>query len=141
KLTTKPPKTERSRRTIKLPTSLIPELVRHRKEQSAMRLKLGLGKDSADLVFTSPKGEMLDPNCFSEAFTREVAAAGVAPITFHGLRHTHISHLLRRGVPVHIVSARAGHAKASTTLDMYAHLLAGDDDQAAEQMDEMLRLK
>jgi hypothetical protein len=48
---------------------------------------------------------------------------------------------LRRGVPVHAVSARAGHTKASTTLDMYAHLLGGDDDQAAEQADEMLRSK
>src|SRR5262249_37324906 len=50
-----------------------------------------------------------------------------------------LTHLLRRGLPVHVVSARAGHATASTTLDMYAHLLNGDDDRAAEQIDEMLR--
>jgi integrase len=137
----RPSKTERSRRTIKLPPSLLPELARHRKEQASIRLKLGLGKDPAGLLFTSPEGDMLDPTSFTEAFTRQVAAAGVTRITFHGLRHTHITHLLRRGLPVHVVAARAGQAKASTTLDMYAHLLGGDDDRAAEQVDEMLALK
>jgi integrase len=51
------PKTDRSRRTVTLPESLLRELARHKKEQAAMRLKLGLGKDAADLVFTSPEGE------------------------------------------------------------------------------------
>ena len=51
------PKTERSFRTINLPASLLPELIQHRKEQAALRLKLGLGK--SDLVFTSPEG----PSC------------------------------------------------------------------------------
>jgi integrase len=81
---------------------------------------------------------MLDPTCFSEAFTRAVAAAGVKAVTFHGLRHTQITHL-RSGVPVHVVSARAGHTRASITLDIYSHLLGGDDDHAAERAEEMLR--
>ena len=60
-------------------------------------------------------------------------------MTFHGLRHAHITHLLRRGVPVHVVSARAGHAKASITLGRYSHLLSGDDDMAAEQAETILK--
>jgi integrase len=43
------------------------------------------------------------------------------------LQHTHITHQLRAGVPVHIVSARAGHANANITLGTYAHLLGSDD--------------
>ena len=39
----------------------------------------------------------------------------------------------------HIVSARAGHARASITLDTYSHLMTGDDASAAMQADEMLR--
>jgi hypothetical protein len=42
-------------------------------------------------------------------------------------------------VPVHVVSARAGHAKASITLDTYSHLIGGDDARAAEVADAMLR--
>ena len=73
---------------------------------------------------------MLDPNYVTDTFVKEVAAAGLKPITFHGLRHTHITLLLKSGVPVHVVSARAGHAKASITLDTYSHLLGGEDDHA-----------
>jgi len=137
KIIVKAPKNERSRRTIKLPAALLPELTCHRKEQSAQRLRLGLGKDEADLVFTSPLGGMLDPQYFTEAFVREAGIAG-KKVTFHALRHTHITHLLRAGVPVHVVAARAGHAKPSVTLDVYSHLLGGDDDRAAEEADKML---
>ena len=58
KLGVKPPKTERSARTIKMPSAVIIELERHRKEQLEQRLKVGLG-GRPELVFTSPLGEML----------------------------------------------------------------------------------
>jgi integrase len=70
KLVVGEPKTERSRRTVSLPASLMPELTRHRKEQATWRLKLGMGKDSADLVFTTTLGAMIDPTAFSEASPR-----------------------------------------------------------------------
>ena len=138
KLTTKTPKTDRSARTINLPASLLPVLELHRKEQLEQRLKLGLG-GRPDLVFTSPLGTMLKPDSFSEAFANKVAELDIKEITFHGLRHTHITHLLKSGVPVHVVSARAGHAKASTTLDTYSHLLGDEDAGAANKAEEMLQ--
>jgi integrase len=62
---------------------------------------------------------MIDPWALSSSFARAVAAVGIKRITFHGLRHGHITYLLRAGVPVHVVLARAGHARASITLDTY----------------------
>jgi integrase len=138
KVGVKTPKTERSARTIKLPSSLAPELERHRREQLEQRLKLGLGRRS-DLVFISPLGRMLNPDSFSKAFVKKVAEIEIKPITFHGLRHTHITLLLRSGVPVHVVSARAGHTKASITLDTYSHLLGGEDNDAAKQAEAILQ--
>ncbi len=82
---------------------------------------------------------MLRPDLISQAFANKVAGAGLKPITFHGLRHTHITLLLKSGVPVHVVSARAGHAKPSITLDAYSHLLGGEDNDAAKQSEEILR--
>jgi len=134
----KPPKTERSARTIKLPPALVDQLRHHYKEQLEQRLNLGLG-GRPELVCASPLGEMMDLNWVSEAFVKEVAAAGLKPITFHGLRHTHITLLLKLGVPVHVVSARAGHAKPSITLDTYSHLLGVEDNDAAKQAEEILR--
>ena len=63
------PKTERSHRTITLPAALVPELTRHRKEQSSQRLKLGLGKDRADLDFTNGEGKTIDPTVLSVCFS------------------------------------------------------------------------
>jgi integrase len=135
----KAPKTDRSRRVIRLPGSLVEELGRHRKEQSALRLRLGLGRDANDLVFTTSEGSMLRPNTFTEAFSHEAKRAGLKPVRLHSLRHSHLSMLLRSGVPVHAVAARAGHARASTTLDSYLHLLGGEDNRAADKADEILR--
>jgi integrase len=134
----KAPKTDRGRRTIDIPARLVEALKQHRKEQSAMRLRLGLGKDANDLVFTTLLGDMLYPNYVTEALATECKAAGVKRVRFHALRHTHLSLLLRSGVPVHTVAARAGHAKASTTLDNYAHLLGGEDGFAASIADAIL---
>jgi integrase len=91
------------------------------------------------LVFTSPVGTMLDLNYLTDAFRNEAQIALGRHANFHALRHTHITSLLRVGVPVHVVSARAGHSKSSTTLDVYAHLVASDDTHAARQADEALR--
>jgi hypothetical protein len=82
----------------------------HPGDARALQLKLGLGK--TDLVFTS-------------------RAAGLKT-KFHALRHLHITYLLRSDVPVHVVSARAGHSRASITLDAYSHLLGDEDELAAK---------
>ena len=135
RITIAPPKTRRSRRTIKVPAALIVELERHRREQLEQRLKVGLG-GRPELVFTNPTGQPITPKQLSEGFTAKAAA--IKPVTFHCLRHTHITHLLKAGVPVHIVSARAGHAKPSITLDAYSHLLGGEDNDAAKQAEAIL---
>lgn len=47
----------------------------------------------------------------------------ISKITMHGLRHTHASVLLYKGVSIHSVSKRLGHADIQTTLDNYVHVL------------------
>lgn len=51
--------------------------------------------------------------------------AGVKPRCFHALRHTHATILLSAGVHPKIVQERLGHAKITTTLDTYSHLVPG----------------
>jgi integrase len=46
---------------------------------------------------------------------------GVQKLSFHDLRHTAISHLIRAGADVAQVQRFAGHAKPSITLDLYVH--------------------
>jgi integrase len=51
-----------------------------------------------------------------------IDAAGVGDVGLHGLRHTHASILIRRGVNAKVVSDRLGHKDVAFTLKTYAHL-------------------
>jgi integrase len=135
-LVLKPPKTKRSRRTITLPALTVEALARWRAEQASDRLKHGLGKPV--LVF-SRGDDPLDPDSVSKAFGRLVRATGVTPITFHGLRHTHISHQLIDGVHIKVVSERAGHANVNITLAVYAAFIPNMQADAAAGVDAWLR--
>jgi integrase len=137
KPTFKAPKTKGSRRTITLPDLTVQELKIHKAEQAAGRLRLGLSK--SDLVFTRADGGPVSVDYVGRKFGELIAKLGVTPITFHGLRHTHISHQLMDGVHVKVVSERAGHASVGITLSVYATFLPSLQDKAAEGMDQWLR--
>ncbi len=124
KTTFKSPKTPGSRRTITLPALTV----------EAFRAARGPG----ELVF-SHEGIPWDPDSLTKAFDRLIAATGVRRITFHGLRHTHISHQLMDGVHVKVVSERAGHASVSTTLSVYAAFIPTLQADAAAGVDAWLR--
>ena len=49
----------------------------------------------------------------------------------HGLRHSHVTHLLMAGIDAKTAQRRAGHASTAFTLDRYGHVLAGRQAQAA----------
>ena len=56
-----------------------------------------------------------------------------AEIRLHDLRHTHASLLLADGEPVKTVSERLGHASATVTMTVYAHVMPGDQKRAASR--------
>jgi integrase len=49
------------------------------------------------------------------AFRRAVRLSGIAPITFHQLRHTFCSRLGDAGVPMPVIQDLAGHASITMT--------------------------
>ena len=52
---------------------------------------------------------------------KTVKAAGVGHVRLHDLRHFYASGLIAAGCDVVTVQRALGHAKATTTLDTYAH--------------------
>ncbi len=135
----KPPKTKRSRRTIALSPSLVEELQAHRARQAVDRLALGMGRDPAGLVFTRIDGDPIQPDSVTKMFARIVARAKIRPISFHGLRHTHATDLLRAGVHPKITSERLGHSSIAITMDTYSHAIPGLQEDAAQRIDGALR--
>lgn len=60
-------------------------------------------------------------------------------IPFHGLRHTSATLLIANKTDIRTVSARLGHAQASTTLNIYAHALEEVDRKAVSTLENALR--
>ena len=116
----KSPKTKSGRRNIALPPEAVAMLRAHKVQQMEIRLALGMGKpDATTLVFSDVEGRLLKPHTVSRAWRRAVVALKLPAVTFHALRHTHVSVLIRAGVDILTISRRMGHSKASVTLDVY----------------------
>jgi hypothetical protein len=122
----------KKRRRIAMPPLLIEALKRHGEEQEKNRRLFGSDyKADLDLIVALPDGSPWKPDSFTAACARFATKIGLKGVRFHGLRHSHASHLLRQRVPLKTVHQRLGHANASTTLNTYAHMLPGDDSRGS----------
>jgi integrase len=59
-------------------------------------------------------------------------------IRFHDERHAGASELIAAGMPIPAVAARLGHASPRTTMQVYAHAIAGSDHVAAAIMGDLM---
>jgi len=87
-------------------------------------------------VFSSDKAgtRPWSPNFVTKRFIRVRSAAGLGHFRLHDLRHFMATQMLDAGVPIPTVAARLCHARASTTLNVYAHAVPGGDRLAAEAL-------
>ena len=66
---------------------------------------------------------------------RVLTRAGLPVRTrFHDLRHFVATYLFAQGEPIKLVSDQLGHSNATTTLNVYAHVLPGGRRAAIEKM-------
>ena len=72
------------------------------------------------------------------ADTEAVKVSGLPMVSLYELRHTQATLLLRRGVHPKIVADRMGHAKTSTTLDIYSHVTPDMQDKALSELEDAL---
>jgi integrase len=64
--------------------------------------------------------------------------AKLKPIGFHECRHTFASLMIAAGVNAKALSTYMGHSSITITLDRYGHLMPGNEDHAAELLDDYL---
>ena len=90
------------------------------------------------LLFQGAYGAPIRHNLFGRRIFKPACAMASLPtaLRWHDLRHSHGSHLLGRGVPIHVVKERLGHASIQTTVDVYGHLMPGADDDVARLFDD-----
>ena len=135
----KTPKTKNSRRVISLPPVAVEALRAHLLRQLETRMALGQGKpDARTLVFGKINGSPTPPNDLSRDWRRFIVSRKLPAVSLHGLRHTHVSALISRGVDVLTISRRIGHANAAITLRVYGHLFEQNDGAAANAIEAAL---
>jgi integrase len=132
-------KTERPRK-IALPVSAIAALAAHRRQQDEHRRQFGPAyRTDLDLVFANPDGSPLKPDSISasiSALFKRLKIPKPKGASLHLLRHSHTSVLLAQGVSLPAVAARLGHSSVRTTQEIYAHMITGQDEEAARKWEE-----
>ena len=120
------PKSEASRRTVRVPSFLVEVLARH----------LAMHADGSGLVFSAPNGGPIRRGNFRRRVWLPAVEASVGqPCTFHDLRHSHAALLIAQGEHPKVIQERLGHASIKTTLDTYGHLFEGLDEAAADRLE------
>ena len=132
------PKTERSRRVLPLPKTVISALRAHRSRQLEEKLSLGPDWHETGLVFTSSIGTPLEPRNVVRKFHALLKNAGLPRSRFHDLRHSCASLLLAQGVPARTVMDILGHSQISLTMNTYAHVMPAMKQDAMDLMESIL---
>jgi len=134
------PKTKGSRRRIPVTEKLIKALERYKKEQEWLVNLLGdKYSNEGTLVFANSSGKPMNPAHFtSRYFKRMVKQTGLDDsFTFHDLRHTHATLLLKQGINIKVISERLGHSTITMTLDTYSHVMPDMQETAVKALEMM----
>lgn len=120
------PKTRSSTRTITLP--------------EAMRDELAARKGDArgtDWVWPNDFGGSFNPSTLTVRIIRKMKRIGLGDFTMHDLRHAHATLLIQQRFPLKAVSQRLGHSDVKITLQVYSHVMPGDDAALASAIDRL----
>ena len=101
-------------------------------------LELGRQLTLDDLVFTSFRGNPIDPCVLTHAFTRIARKADLNGVRFHDLRHTFASPMLLHGAKPKVISEDLGHSSVAFTMDAYSHIIEGMQSDDMALLDEVL---
>ena len=158
------PKSKKGERTITVGPEVVAALRRHRARQNDERLQARELWGDLDLVFPNEIGRPVEAGNFlrrsfwplldkiglcehrttTETRIRRGKPVEVEKVTlipqrhFHDLRHSFASLAMKRNVHPSIVAATLGHAKTSTTLDMYTHGDAGQTGEATSAVGDLI---
>ena len=130
-------KTEKSKVSLHLPQILKQILLRLHREQLTEKIKWGNKWINEDWIFTQSNGKLMCLATPSHWWREFSAKLGIEEITFHCLRHTAATHMIKNNVPISTVSGVLGHANISTTLNTYTHVIEDTKKNAIDIMENV----
>jgi integrase len=97
------------------------------------------GRSAGERLFPAEDGGPMKLDYFRWRFDKAAAKAGLTGVTPKTLRHTAGSLAIASGHSVIVAQKLLGHRSATTTMDVYAHMLPDDFDGLAAAMDKAAR--
>lgn len=151
----KKPKTKTSVRTVSMPNLLIPLLKQYKREYNEYRLQLGTAWQGDGNLFIQNDGRLMGCSTSYQAYKRHLRRYNkwvrenpekaekqklepLPEIPLHGLRHSCATLLNYLEVNIIDISKSLGHAKSSTTMDIYAHSFEEQNTKAADKLNDFL---
>ncbi len=133
-----PPKSERSRRAISLPSAVVAMLRRQSAAVAEEKLRLGSAWLDEDRVFPAEGGGPIGQNTIRKALGRALERADLQHLRVHDLRHTAATALLTAGGSLRDVQEMLGHTSYAFTADRYTHVLEDQRKATADRIDQAL---
>jgi integrase len=128
------PKSEKGKRPMKLPATLVAELKAHRRMQNEARLLAGDHWTDTGLVFTLADGRAVDAKLDRRRWHTLLERAGVPSRRLYDARHSAGTMLLLKGVAPRVAMALLGHSQISMTM-RYQHAIDPALVDAAEKIE------
>lgn len=119
-------------RYIKLPIETMALLKAYRAYYNELRLLNNLNWHDTDYLFVRDDGRPSTPDSLTSWLSGFAKRHGLSKVHPHKFRHTMASLLYFGGVDGVTISKRLGHAKVSTTSDIYSHIIKQADERASE---------
>ncbi|MFV9690431.1 MAG: tyrosine-type recombinase/integrase [Desulfobacteria bacterium] len=105
----------------------------HQRKKEALQKGLG---EVPDLIFHRESGQVIKQNYIRRVFKRILKKAELREIRIHDLRHTFASLLLSQGESPVYVKEQLGHSGIQITVDIYGHLIPGENKGAVNKLDD-----
>jgi integrase len=122
-------------RTLKLDESVLDYVFSFKTAQNARKLRSGGRWNPDGFIAVSRDGKAILVSNFRRKMIEIIDDLGFDHATPKALRHTNATLLLRAGTnSLRTVQQRLGHARGTTTLNVYAHVLDGEDEEAAASL-------
>jgi integrase len=89
-----------------------------------------------DRVFTTDDGLPMFPTAPTQWFHKFIKRVELPEVSVHSLRHTYASLMIADEVPIVEISSQLGHARTSTTENVYGHVIASAHAKALLTFDK-----
>lgn len=116
-----PVKTNAGKRKIYLSEKALEALKRLKEYQQSINPLNSKEFNPYDFVLCSIDGDAIDPRTYEDVFYRHIKLAGIQTANYHSLRHTFATRAIENNIDIVTLSKILGHAKPSTTANMYCH--------------------